>query len=99
MPTSKLFAQCPEFPPAVPVANLPVLSLEKIGEHDAYEEKKLFDACQEYGFFLLDLKASPTGNDLLCNAEHMFDLIAATLGLDSSILSNYAYNPPGDLLG
>ncbi|KAF2785847.1 oxidoreductase [Melanomma pulvis-pyrius CBS 109.77] len=99
MPTPKLFAQCPDFPSTVPMADLPVLSLSKIGEHDGGEEKRLFDACREYGFFLLDLKASQSGDNLLRDAEHMFDLTAATLGLEESELSTYAYNPPRDLLG
>ncbi|KAF2865912.1 oxidoreductase [Massariosphaeria phaeospora] len=99
MPTPKLFAQCPDFPPTVPVVDLPILSLHKIGAHDGNEEKRLLDACGEYGFFVLDLKGFQIGDNLLSNAEHMFDLTAATLGLDESVLNDFAYNPPGDLLG
>jgi hypothetical protein len=99
MPTEKLFSQCPEFPSTVPVADLPILLLDKLCEDDEDETKKLFDACREYGFFLLDLRSSKAGETLLHDAERMFELTTTTLNLNQSVLDKYAYNPPKDLLG
>jgi hypothetical protein len=99
MPTLKYFAKCPAFPTTIPVADIPVFSFDRLQKGDEGEEEKLFDACQEYGFFLLDLKESSEGNVLLHNAEKMFDLTEATLNLDKKILDTHASNPPRDLIG
>ncbi len=99
MPTQRLFAHCPTFPDNVPVAQLPALSLERISSLDAREGKGLFDACQEYGFFLIDLTDTQLGCHLLQAAETMFELNRTTLNLDDTVLSEYAYNPPQNLLG
>jgi len=54
----------------VPVADLPIFSLGELGDHDTDEAKRLFDACLEYGFFLLDLKSSKIGESLFHDAEN-----------------------------
>lgn len=59
----------------------------------------MFEACQEWGFFLLDLSDSNEGRVLLRDAEKMFDLNIDTFALDQSTLDSYAYNPPHDLTG
>lgn len=98
-PTMSSSPQCPPFPSTVPVADLPTLSLARLSEHDTTEERRFFDACREYGFFLLDLKSSQRGESLLQDADRMFELAEHTLGLPESVLGEYAYNPPRDLLG
>ncbi|KAJ6084544.1 hypothetical protein N7486_011344 [Penicillium sp. IBT 16267x] len=39
------------------------------------------------------------GNELLGNAEQMFDLTNETYNLDQSVLNSYAYKPPHELTG
>jgi len=99
MPTPQYFRQCPEFPPDIPVASIPVLSLERLQSHDHTESEKLYEACQVHGFFLLDLRDAEGGMHLLRDAEKMFDLITETLNLDQATLDRYAYDPPRSLIG
>ena len=98
MPTPKYFSRCPAFPD-VPVANIPTLSFKNLQNDSDTESGKLYKACREYGFFLIDLKDSLEGERLLLDAEKMFDTTAETLGLEREVLDKYAYNPPKDLLG
>ncbi|KAJ5929780.1 hypothetical protein N7454_006730 [Penicillium verhagenii] len=59
----------------------------------------MFQACQEWGFFMLDLQQSEKGNELLGDAEKMFELTQETYSLDQSVLDSHAYKPPYDLTG
>ncbi len=99
MPTPRLFANCPPFPNTVPVADIPTISFAKISNHDELEENLLWDACQDHGFFLLDLKDSTLGDQVVHDAEKMFDLNTTTLELDREILNDFVGLPPKDTLG
>ncbi|KAJ5810616.1 oxidoreductase 2OG-Fe(II) oxygenase family [Penicillium pulvis] len=99
MPTVKYFDQCPPFPSGVRTVPLPKVSFEELQNGSEKESQLLFQACQEWGFFLLNLQPSRKGNELLGNAEQMFDLTNETYDLDQSVLDSYAYKPPHDLMG
>lgn len=99
MPTSKYFAQCPPFPSDIPVANIPILSFQKLRDNDSAEAEKLYEACQEHGFFLLDVIGSNEGERLLHNAETMFALTEEVLNLEKATLDQFAYDAPRSLLG
>jgi isopenicillin N synthase-like dioxygenase len=99
MPTIKYFNQCPLFPSEVPTVPLPKVSLEELQNGSEKEGQLLFQACQEWGFFLLNLERTSQGSELLENAEKMFDLTNETYNLDQSVLDSYAYKPPHDLTG
>ncbi|KAJ5672999.1 oxidoreductase 2OG-Fe(II) oxygenase family [Penicillium longicatenatum] len=99
MPTSKYFAQVPPFPSDVHIVPLPKVSLQNLENQSVEESQLLFEACQNWGFFLLDLQQSEMGEELLGVAEKMFDLTTETFNLDQSVLDSYAYKPPHDLTG
>ncbi|BAE65987.1 unnamed protein product [Aspergillus oryzae RIB40] len=99
MPTTRYFDQCPPFPSDLHIVPLPKVSLEGLQNGSEHESQLLFQACQEWGFFSLDLRQSDKGNELLGDAERMFDLTRETFDLDQSVLDNYAYTPPHDLTG
>ncbi|KAJ5532013.1 hypothetical protein N7494_008565 [Penicillium frequentans] len=99
MPTSKYFDQCPPFPSGVHTVPLPKVSFEELQNGSEKESQLLFQACQEWGFFLLNLQPSSKGNELLKHAEQMFDLTNETYNLEQSVLDSYAYKPPHDLTG
>jgi hypothetical protein len=101
MPTSKYFSGHPSFPidPTFPVADIPTLSLQQLQSGSDRESLRLYDACRQHGFMLLDLKDSPEGKILLHHAEVMFGLIETTLSLDQDVLDRYACNAPRDLTG
>ncbi|GKZ22391.1 hypothetical protein AbraIFM66951_011559 [Aspergillus brasiliensis] len=58
MPTSKYFDRFPPFPSNLPVIRLEKISLEALKDNRKDEVERLFEACQKWGFFLLDLKGS-----------------------------------------
>lgn len=58
------------------------------------EVEKLFEACQKWGFFLLDLTGSEQGATLLQDAEEMFDLTIRLSTLGYETLKSYTYKPP-----
>ncbi|KAI9658397.1 MAG: hypothetical protein M1821_002530 [Bathelium mastoideum] len=99
MPTAKYFDQCPKFPADVPIANVPTISFKALKSIDNDESERLFEACKEYGFFLLDLRGSSDGEGLLKDGERMFDIRTATMNLGENTLNQYAYKPPTDLFG
>ena len=101
MPTSKYFSGHPRFPtdPTFSVADIPTLSLQQLQSGSDRESLRLYDACRQHGFMLLDLKDSPEGKALLHHAELMFGLIETTLGLDQHVLNRYACDAPRDLTG
>lgn len=99
MPTTKYFDQYSPFPCDVPCVPLPKISFEGLQNQSEEESRLLFQACQEWGFFSLDLRSSKQGIELLDNAECMFDLTKETFNLDQSVLDSYAYKPPTDLTG
>lgn len=81
------------------MADIPTLSFQKLQAGDGEESRRLYEACREQGFLLLDLRGSPEGEILLQDGEKMFDLIATTLNLDQDTLNKYACDAPRDLIG
>ncbi|KAE8380750.1 oxidoreductase [Aspergillus bertholletiae] len=94
MPTPKLFEQCPPFPSDLPVVALTKVSLSALERNCLAETQKLLSACQEWGFFLLDLKGSDQGAAMLQYAEEMFDLTADLSEMDHNILNRYHVKSP-----
>lgn len=99
MPTPRYFVQAPAFPTGTPIASLPTISLEGLQSGNPTEGLKLFEACREWGFFLIDLRDSNEGTALLQDAERMFDLTTELFSLDQASLDRYAYDAPRDLTG
>ncbi|KAB8209323.1 oxidoreductase [Aspergillus parasiticus] len=94
MPTSKLFEQCPPFPSELPVVALKKISLSALERNCPAEAQRLLSACQERGFFLLDLEGSDQGPVMLQYAEEMFDLTADLSEMDHITLNQYHHKPP-----
>ncbi|RAL06155.1 putative oxidoreductase, 2OG-Fe(II) oxygenase family [Aspergillus ibericus CBS 121593] len=64
----------PPFPSNVPTAPLVRLSLSKLQSHDVAESQRLLQACEDIGFFYLDLQDSTIGANLLTLADELFTL-------------------------
>ncbi|KAJ5377288.1 uncharacterized protein N7496_004697 [Penicillium cataractarum] len=99
MPTSRYFDPCPPFPKDVPVLEIPQISFQQLQNGNHETTVSMFEACREYGFFLLDLIHSDEGATLLQDAEKMFELTTETFALGSETLEKHAYDPPRDLTG
>ncbi len=62
----------PSFPDDVPTAPLLRLSLEKLQNNDPEEINRLIRACEDIGFFYLDLRGP--GNSILDDADKLFKI-------------------------
>lgn len=62
----------PPFPTDVPTAPLLKISLSKLQAYDSEEIARLTQACEDLGFFYLDLRGP--GDQILKEADQMFNL-------------------------
>ena len=99
MPTSAYFSRYPPFPADVPTADLPRVSLRHLMAGDEAESERLFRACGELGFFLVDLRGSSEGETMLGDAENAFELGEKIYDIDQEELLKHAFKPPGSLFG
>jgi hypothetical protein len=99
MPTAKYFDRCLPFPDNVPLVNLTSVSLSKLIDNDDLESRRLFEACTETGFFVLDLTSSTEGEVMLRDAERVFDINEELYELGEAELMKYAHCPPKSLFG
>lgn len=80
--TVDCFPGLPPFPDDVPIADLPHISLTKIQARDDTEVDRLFQACKDWGFFLLDLRDNVDGSSLLNLANQFFEIGKNVFDLD-----------------
>lgn len=66
------YHNAPAFPDDVPTAPLLRLSLAKLLERDATEQDRFVRACEDLGFFYLDL--SGPGDSILTDADQLFQV-------------------------
>ena len=61
----------PPFPESdeFPTVELQTISLQKLLDHDAAEEDRVFEACKGRGFFYLELGGPESGETILKGAE------------------------------
>ena len=62
----------PPFPSDVPTAPLLRLSLASLLSQDPHEVQRFIAACEDLGFFYLDLSTDPSGKALLGDADKLF---------------------------
>jgi isopenicillin N synthase-like dioxygenase len=74
--SSRVGTTLPSFPDDVPVAPLVTISLCKLAESaSSLEHERLFSAAKNLGFFYLNVQGTPEGEQLLQQADDMFDLM------------------------
>ncbi|KAK1068418.1 hypothetical protein LTR74_005708 [Friedmanniomyces endolithicus] len=108
-----IFHDLPPFPPDVLTAPLLRLNLARLLYHDAAEEAKLWDACQNVGFFYLDLRggtsskrdsvhsdsAALDGDSLLRDAVELFELGREVFDLSTEEKQSYDLKNQGSYYG
>lgn len=93
------FEGMPPFPKDVQTAPLLRLSLEKLLCHDEAELKKLCNACEEIGFFYLDLRGSHNGNNILEDADRLFAIEQELFDLSLEEKQKYDFSKEGSYFG
>jgi isopenicillin N synthase-like dioxygenase len=92
------FAHLPPFPTTIPIAPLHRLSLSKL-RSDPTESDRLFAASKNLGFFYLDLRADKDGEELLAQADRVFELGPKLYELGREELQQYDYKSQGSYMG
>lgn len=93
------FEGTPPFSKDVQTAPLLRLSLEKLLCHDEAELKRLCNACEEIGFFYLDLRGSHNGNNILEDADRLFAIEQELFDLSLEEKQKYDFSKEGSYFG
>jgi isopenicillin N synthase-like dioxygenase len=92
------FPTLPPFPADIPTAPLLRLSLSSL-RSSPEESSRFFTASKELGFFYLDLRNDPLGEELLSQSSRFFDLAPKFYNLGREELSKYDYKNLGSYMG
>ncbi|KAL1954382.1 hypothetical protein VTO42DRAFT_1248 [Malbranchea cinnamomea] len=87
------------FPDDVPTAPLLRLSLDKLLEHDQSEIQQFCRACENLGFFYLDLRGPKLGNTLLEDADKLFGVGARLFDLEIEEKRKYDFSKENSYFG
>lgn len=73
----------PSFPEGAefPCVELQTISLQKLLDHDAAEEDRVFEICKGRGFFYLDLAGPQSGETIRKGSEQIARIGAETMAL------------------
>ncbi|TGO77630.1 hypothetical protein BELL_0097g00020 [Botrytis elliptica] len=99
MASQKLFDSYPAFPNHVPIADVEKISLAKLTAGDPTEVSRMFSACTELGFLLLDLKNDEVGMSLQKDVDVMLGLAKEVFDLPYEEKTVYNQVPPQKLVG
>ncbi|KAF2445312.1 Clavaminate synthase-like protein [Karstenula rhodostoma CBS 690.94] len=107
MASKKLFDAVPPFLKDVPTAEMYLISLEDLTSGDASTARRVLDACQELGFFLLDLRGDALGETVIDEVDNLFGAGERIINLpdgwfnisQDGLFHNETLRPLPDLLG
>lgn len=99
MVSTKLFQSSPPFPTDVPIAQLSTVSLAHLTSGSESETQIMFKACQESGFFLLDLNEDPVGEQMITELEQIFQVIHDTMHVSPEDIVRFHADPPKSFYG
>lgn len=93
------FRDLPLFPTNVPTAPLFRISLAKLLSRDKGEQERCWQACQELGFFYLDLRGGDDDEALLAHADQLFSLMKSFYDLPIEEKVKYDFKSKGSYFG
>ncbi|KAK7751562.1 hypothetical protein SLS62_006512 [Diatrype stigma] len=99
MASEKLFNEVPVFPNDVPTIPMSTISLASLHLGDIDTSQRLLAACQELGFFLLDLREDKLGEMLMEIIDQLFDVGKEVMNLSDVIKQQYLHDIPRSFLG
>lgn len=89
----------PPFPDDVPTAPLLRISLDKLQRNEPEELTRLTRACEDLGFFYLDLRGVPVGDGILSDADRLFAVGEELYELPEEEKKKYDFAPQGSYFG
>ena len=96
---SQSFPDLPPFPSNVPTAPLLRISLSSLHSRDANEVSRFTRACEDLGFFYLDLQNIPLGEELLGQADKLFKVGEELFALPVEEKKKYDFSGEGSYFG
>ncbi|KAK7757420.1 hypothetical protein SLS62_000433 [Diatrype stigma] len=100
MASAKLFGDIPPFPDDVPIAPMYTVSLASLRSGDDAAAKSVLCACQELGFFLLDLQGDDeVGKTMIEEIDQLFDAGTKIMSLPEDEKEQYLHDIPKSFLG
>lgn len=99
MASTELFEAIPPFPGDIPTASMSTISLAGLKSGDEAAAKNLLAACQELGFFLLDLSEDNLGKELIEDIDQLFSVGKIIMDLPATVKEEYLHDAPRSLLG
>ncbi|KAK2737422.1 hypothetical protein FQN57_007512 [Myotisia sp. PD_48] len=98
--SAEAFPDLPPFPNDVPTAPLLRLSLARLLSRDPVEFNRFCNACEDVGFFYLDLRGEPNiGSPILQHADQMFRLGEYLFNLDLEEKQKYDFSAKNSYFG
>ncbi|OTA94408.1 hypothetical protein M434DRAFT_383858 [Hypoxylon sp. CO27-5] len=99
MASEELFEDVPPFPDNIPTASMSIIPLESLRSGENATAKDVLGACQELGFFLLDLRGDDTGKALVQEIDHLFGLCKDLMNVPAEVKMKYQHDIPRTFLG
>lgn len=99
MASQKLFEAIPAFPDDIPTASMSIISLAGLNSGDEAAARSLLAACQELGFFLLDLTEDALGKELIGDVDQLFLVGKEIMDLPVDVKEQYLNDAPRSFLG
>lgn len=99
MASQQLFENVPPFPDDIPTASMQTISLASLRSGDETAANILLTACQELGFFMLDIAGDMLGNNLMKEVDQIFLAGKDIMNLPGGIKDQYLNDAPKSFLG
>lgn len=99
MASQKLFDSVPPFPDNVPTARMSTVPLASLTSVDESSAKKVLGACQDLGFFLLDLAGDALGETVIGEVDELFEVMKQLMSLPQDEKMQYLHDIPRSFLG
>lgn len=99
MASEKLFKDIPPFPDDLPTVSLNNISLSGLHSKDTEVAQKTLDACQELGFFFLDMRGDKVGDEMIQCIDELFSIGKSIFDLPESVKRQYLHDMPRNSLG
>ena len=93
------FPNIPLFPSNVPTAPLLRLSLSSLLNRDPNEISRFIRACEDLGFFYLDLQECELGDKLQAEADELFGVGEELFALPVEVKRGYDFSGEGSYFG
>lgn len=99
MASEELFKDVPAFPNDIPTASMTTIRLESLRIGEKATAENIHEACQQLGFFLLDLRGDDTGKALIKEIDHIFSLCRDLMNSSQEVKEKYQHDIPKTFLG